>query len=270
MRRFNKSKATKAQLAYLRQTEKGARKIHRAFSSSLKKLFLELGKEISAIAVNTITFRRDFAEQPFVDLVLDAFAFSKWQATNFDPLWAKTYLNMAELTYGALQDHYGVDIGVGLPDVVSAAALAAGGRNLGLLDLRGDTKDALFKVLAEAKDANLGPVETGRLIRDFVGAGRFTGLEAVRSGSGVEARAEQIARTEIRSAQAVSVAEAGHEAGFEEFMAFDNLSGFDDDECIARDGNIYSYDDMLSEDEAEHPNGTLSWAPVPGSQVVEE
>lgn len=271
MQRFSKKKATKAQLAYLRQTEKGAKKVHRAFTKSLKPLFIGLGDEISAIAASTISFRKTFAEGgAFVNLVLDAFAFSQWQANNFSPLWKKMYLNMAELSHGALQDHYGLGAEIGLPDPVAEAALAAGGRALGLLDLRGDTKDALFKVLAEAQKGSLGPIETARLIRDYVSAGRFTGLEAERAGSGVKYRAEQIARTEIRNAQAVSVAESGREAGFTQYLAFDNLTGFDDDECLSRNGQVFTYDEMLAEDAQEHTNGTLTWAPVPGSQVVED
>lgn len=259
--------AVKAQLAYLRQVERGGRKVFHNFSRDLRIKFRDLGEEFVAITENTLFLRHAFAsgDATLVDIVLDAFKFSEWQAKNFDPLWRKRYLQIATFTRQALVDSMGVEIQLNLPDIVSQRVIEAGGKQMGLLDLRADTRSALFKVLAEAREQNLGPEKTSRLIRNYVGAGRFTGLEEQRSGSGIKVRAETVARTEIRNAQAISVAELGREAGFDSYLAFDNLTGFDDDECIARDGQVFTYEEMLAENAAEHPNGTLSWAPVPRS-----
>jgi hypothetical protein len=41
----------------------------------------------------------------------------------------------------------------------------------------------------------------------------------------------------------------------------DNLTWYDDDECMARDGEIFSEDEADEEDANEHPNGTLTWVP---------
>ena len=62
-------------------------------------------------------------------------------------------------------------------------------------------------------------------------------------------------------ARNISTLETGRAAGFEHYMAFDNRTGFDDEECAARDGQEFTYDEVRGED--DHPRGTLSWSPIP-------
>lgn len=100
----------------------------------------------------------------------------------------------------------------------------------------------------------------GQLI-DGVPAEGFKGVVNVGLDNGIgvwgDARAETIARTE--TALSYNRAALG---GYKEFrvarvLAYD---GDGDPECAARNGREFSIDDAFSI--ADHPNGTLDWAPV--------
>jgi len=147
-------------------------------------------------------------------------------------------------------------LAIGVRDTVAELIVREGGRKAGLVDLRAETRQALLSALADAREAGFGIPQTARLIREYVPAGRFT-------TAGAAYRAKLIARTETRWATNVSVAQIGAAAGFERWRAFDNRTGFGDEECVARDGQEFTEDEMMAEMDAEHPNGTLSFAPVP-------
>lgn len=266
-RRAMLRKATPQELSYLRAADRDGQRLVPGFATELVAAFGDLG-ERAAAAWQAVPqrFIADPQDEPTVEAILAALSLDDWRITTLEPLWRTHYLRVAEITYASLRAHLAIDIGTDLPDVVGRQVVAAGGRQLGLVDLTAQTRQALFEVLAEARAEGLGPIEAARRIRRFVGAGRFTGMERERQGAGVRYRSELIARTETLHAQRVSVAEAGRQAGFTRYLAFDNRTGFGDEECVARDGQEFSYDEMIAETAAEHPNGTLSFAPVPASQ----
>src|SRR6185295_14358538 len=101
----------------------------------------------------------------------------------------------------------------------------------------------------------LGADATARRIRGFVGAGRYTVMEAERAGAGVRYRSRMIARTEITYARNIATAEVSRSAGFTSYLAFDNRTGYDDEECSARNGQTFSFDEMMALIAEEHPNG---------------
>lgn len=262
-------KATSGQLAYLRQVDKSGQALTPRFAGELQRAFDDLGQRaVAAWEAAPQRFIADPVDEPTVAAILSALQVEDWRVTTLEPLWRRHYLRTAELTYEALRVNLGIDIGMDLPDPVARQVVAAGGRNLGLVDLTSQTRQALFEVLAEARAEGLGPVESARRLRRYVGAGRFVGMEREKAGSGVRYRSELIARTETLNAQRVSVAEAGAAAGFEHYLAFDNRTGFGDDECVAMDGAVLTYAEMLSAIADEHPNGTRSFAPIPASQVT--
>jgi SPP1 gp7 family putative phage head morphogenesis protein len=76
-------------------------------------------------------------------------------------------------------------------------------------------------------------------------------------------RAQMIARTETKYAQNISSLAAYRNADVVTgLMAFDAQAGNTDAECEARNGQVFSFTEADRVTEEEHPNGTLSWAPV--------
>ena len=81
--------------------------------------------------------------------------------------------------------------------------------------------------------------------------------------AGAHYRSYVIARTETKYAQNVSALETYRESGqFTGMLAYDGRLGDTDAECMERDGKIFTFDEVAAEMASEHPNGTLSFAPV--------
>jgi hypothetical protein len=96
---------------------------------------------------------------------------------------------------------------------------------------------------------------------DGVPAEGFKGVLNVGMDNGVgvwgDARAETIARTETALSYNRASLGAYREFQVKRVLAYD---GDGDPECAARNGREFSVDDAFSM--ADHPNGTLDWAPV--------
>ena len=148
-----------------------------------------------------------------------------------------------------------IQLGIMLPDPVQERVIAVGGTRLGLIDIREQTQDAIFRALTISREEGEHPRVAAQRIRDFVSAGRWT-------TAGPRYRAYVIARTETKYAQNVSSLEAYDTSPVvNAVMAVDAQAGGEqDDECVARDGEIYSIREARTI--VDHPNGTLSWSPV--------
>jgi hypothetical protein len=127
------------------------------------------------------------------------------------------------------------------------------------------TRDRIRDLVVEGIDAGLSPAEVGRGLRgtipplpdDAVGQSL-----ARRLGDfGSELRAETIARTEMRVAQNAAQIDSFTALGATQVELID---GDEDAACAARNGRIVSMDEAESEMLSEHPNGTLTFAPVVG------
>jgi HK97 family phage portal protein len=149
------------------------------------------------------------------------------------------------------------DLGVNLEDPAMRKIIATGGKRAGLIDIRKSTRDAIFRALLEGRELGEGPVAVARRIRELVPAGRFT-------NAGPFYRSQLIARTETKYAQNISSMRAYRESPVVTgLLAFDSQgSGETDEECLARDGVTFTFDEADVELDLEHPNGTLSFAPV--------
>ncbi|OLF81265.1 portal protein [Maricaulis sp. W15] len=141
-----------------------------------------------------------------------------------------------------------------LPDPVARAIVAAGGRRAGLIDISDQTRRALYDALAEGRAAGEGVTQLVARIAGEVEAGPW--------GS-AETRARTIARTETKYAQNISTIERGRAAGVEQFMVIDGRLGPGRSlpSHMARNGSIVSATEAREMADAEHPNGTLSFAP---------
>ena len=78
-----------------------------------------------------------------------------------------------------------------------------------------------------------------------------------------EIRARIIARTETKFAQNISTIERGMAAGVGQFIVFDGRlgPGRSLESHMARHGSIVTAEEATAMAAAEHPNGTLSFAP---------
>lgn len=159
------------------------------------------------------------------------------------------YLRVTHETYSIVSAV--TNLMVNLDDLAQARILAAGGKRKGLLDIKGDTKSAIFQALAEAREAGEGADATARRIRDKVAAGPW---------SSSTIRSKIIARTETKNAQNVSSLEAYKSGGITHVEIVDGQLPTSDEDCISRNGDVITIADAEKTD--DHPNGTLSFTPV--------
>lgn len=176
----------------------------------------------------------------------------EWTQKVMTPEYARHYEAVARRTLSTLTSNLGIEIGD--PDSVAVTVLEQHGKQIGLLDLSSQTREAMFQALADGKAAGEGPPAIERRIREYVTNGS--------RGSNVSARATRIARTETMHAQRVSTRTAYQASGvFDTVVAFDDRLGYGDPDCVARNGETYTFEQAEQEELLEHPNGTLSWAP---------
>jgi HK97 family phage portal protein len=190
------------------------------------------------------------SDELLAQLILDKLGIAQFQA-DLRHIYEAHYLEVAKAT-NAAAEHGG--IGVNLSDTVTQAILAAGGKRVGLVDLEGQTRDALFQSLAQGRAEGEGPIKLAMRISDLVEAGPSTSPLL---------RARRIARTETAYAQNVATIERAREAGYGTLIIYDGLlgPGRSSEEHMARNGSIVSIEQALIMADEEHPNGTLSFAP---------
>lgn len=194
--------------------------------------------------------------------------------------WQPHYLAATKMTVANLEAVFGISLD--LPDVAQREIIAKGGRHIALVNIDKQVQDAIYKALSAARTEGLGPREVARLIRaDVEGAAMYPGVyqdaydraiargwsdeKAMAAGDRAarQYRAEVISRTETKYAQNVSTLEAAKSSGtFDTMLAFDSQKGSFDDECDARNGQYFSFEEAEAETAKEHPNGTLSWSPA--------
>lgn len=236
--------------------------VERGFANQLVEKFARLGQHVARVAAQEgglIVEAADptRAERGRVSQIVNAAGLGAWARRELKPIYGERYLSVAQRIVETVNTE--LSLGLMLPDPLAQKIVAEGGRRLGLLDLTADTREALFRIIAQARVEGLGAKAVGRLIRDQVPAGRFI-------NAGPRYRAELIARTETLHAQRYSSLEVYRAADtIDAVMMHDNLTAFGDPECMGRDGQVVSFDDAETEMANEHPNGTLGFSPVVGS-----
>ena len=155
-------------------------------------------------------------------------------------------------------------LSVNIPDHVARRIVAQGGTHLLSMDIKGQTRKALFRGLAESRAAGFHPssAATRRLISEHVTSGRFV-------NAGPKYRAKLIARTETMYAQNES-ALATYEASdaIQQGEIVDNQTSYGDADCIGRNGFVGSLDECRRHIAQEHPQGTVMVLPVLKDDVV--
>lgn len=150
-------------------------------------------------------------------------------------------------------------------DVLTAHTLRRlGGR---VTDINETTRDRIRDLTIRAVNEGTSPAELGRVLRgvvDPLASDKIGNDLARRLGSfGSELRGETIARTEMRVAQNAAQIDSFRALGADMVELID---GDQDPECAARNGRIVPLAEAESLMFQEHPNGTLTFAPVVGGE----
>jgi hypothetical protein len=175
--------------------------------------------------------------------------------------WTEAYLytSYAEhsaATYAATVSTINQTLGlnIGLRDFVMEELIGRGASRVPLVNVSAQTQAAIMQALRDGTAQGVGVDALERLIRDYVTNGS--------SGASVSARALRIARTETMQAQARSQIETYRaEGAYTSLIAIDNRGGYDDADCSARDGQMFTFEEADAELDSEHPNGTLGFTP---------
>jgi hypothetical protein len=235
----------------------------RAFAGELMDLFTELGEDAArAYLAAELSSETDVIatkqDDDVVRRIMRQIGVGKFNEEKLRPLYEAQYEKIADETVGTVNRVF--ELNVNLPDEAARNIIREGGMRAGLVDVEAGTRSALFRSLAESRELGEGPAAAARRIRDLVPAGRY-------SNAGARYRSQLIARTETKYAQNVSAMSAYKASGVVQgLLAYDGQgSGTSDAECQSRDGVTFTFAEADTELASEHPNGTLSFAPVVGS-----
>lgn len=190
------------------------------------------------------------ADELLVAMILDKLGIDRWEG-DLRSLYEAHYLEVAKAMNDAAER---AGLGASLPDPVARSIIAAGGRRVGLVDLEGQTRAALFEALAEGRAEGEGATQL---------ANRIAGLVENGPSDSPLTRSRRIARTETKYAQNISTIERARAAGVTSMIVYDGRLGPGRSlpSHMARNGSIVSIAEAEIMAGEEHPNGTLSFAP---------
>jgi len=253
-RSLDPNRPTRLQRRVVSRLAKDAARLIPTFRNDLIQQFKLLGRraEEAYRSLSPDAFRQiSPGDTAFVDSIARTMRIRDWQESEMAGAYRRSYVRTLNATAGSINVAMG--LAVNLPDQVGRNVVRAGGRRLGLVDIRGQSRTALFHALAEGREQGMAREQLARHIRGRISRGRY------RS---VETRAQVIARTETLHAQRVSSIEVYKRTEVVEGVrAFDAQIGATDGDCEDRNSRLYSFADADIETALEHPNGTLSWAP---------
>ena len=265
-----KTRPTRLQRRIIRALSRDLQTLIPAMERDLQRAFRDLGSR-AVRALRGTTFKSmdtpgalawaegylkqvDPTDAARVDAMTRSMRITEWEDKLLRPTYESSYLRTLDLTADTIRTQ--IALAVNLPDLAGRRIIAEGGRRVGLVDIHGQTRTALFHSLSEGRALGEGPDALARRIRDSVARGRY------RSAA---TRAYVIARTETKYAQNLSSIELYQSMeNVTGMIAFDAQVGATDAECEQRNGVVFSAADARGELALEHPLGTLSFAPEIG------
>lgn len=255
------------------------RSLERAFATRLQKRFEQLGSEAAKIwrdiaPPETSSLEHEAGKASDADRarqqqqaarsilsaaqlaaagkLLDKLDITNFQTSIIGTEYARQYTLVAQTTIETLGSTLGLSINA--PDTVAEQIAREGGRRLGLVYLEDQTKAAVYQTVADGIAQGLGNNAIAAQLQSSVAAGGM--------GRNVEARAMRIARTETLHAQRTAcIATYEGSGAYSTVIAYDDLIGHGDDDCVERNGTEFTFSAAEVEAENEHPHGTLGFAP---------
>ena len=240
-------------LALIRAMEDDVELMSARAAPALTRAFRALGRMAADAYMDTERpgTRQD---EDLVDAIISKIPFPLWDTEHLLGAWQAMYEISLTSTAGVIQSMLRLE--TSLPDHVGREILERGGTRRGLIDFEEQARRSLLAVIRDARIEGHGPETIARQIKAQVPAGPYR-------QAGAHYRSYLIARTETKYAQNVSALETYRESGaFTGMLAYDGRLGDTDAECMERDGKIFTFDEVAAEMASEHPNGTLSFAPV--------
>lgn len=228
------------------------RRLERSMEKTLYPAFTSLGELVAEAAEDQggLLIEASRNETGRIMAILQAAQVGKWSKETIGTMIEKQWQKVLESTLKVLKRH---KIEVSARSALEQKLLKIGGTRIGLTDIEGETKEALFRVLDDGRERGLNPRTTAKLIRKYVPQGRF-----VEAGS--RYRAELIARTETLEAQRHSSIQSYEDSPVvKRCVAFD---GDKDAECAARNGTEMSFAEASAQANGTHPNCVLAFGPV--------
>ena len=226
------------------------------FQQELERFFDGLGKDAARIAREVLKSVqpgsvKEVADEIEGQRILDEMALDLAQRA-LQQKGGRHYLRVAQKTFTGVSTILGLEIG--MPDPVAREIVATGGTRMGLIDLRKQTRERLFRELTEGRAAGEGIPQLVARIRDKIPAGRYQDAAT---------RAKVIARTETKHAQRTSVLRAYKESQVvTRVLVLDDRLGHGDADCAFWNGWVVTLEDAQELGNQEHPNGTRDFAPV--------
>lgn len=235
--------------AFVRAVQAQERNLQKAVEGPLSQLFTDIGAAAAKAAKSELKAAKE-DDGAVVEQILSKLGIAGWQS-KLTQIYAAHYEQAMNATAKVAAD---AGLGASVPDEVMRSVIAAGGRRSAMVDLTEQTKAAIFDALAEGRAEGEGVDALAKRILGHVEGGPW---------GTAETRARVIARTETKYAQNISTIERARAGGVEMFIVFDGRlgPGRSKPDHIARDGSIVTAAEADEMAEAEHPNGTLSFAP---------
>jgi HK97 family phage portal protein len=246
------AKLSRDALKLHRRLERQIDQLAKPWASEMNKKFEAHGERIAAIFLSLANKLSMKAEQDFQWNALEEVI--QTNLGHVDLSYGPHYASVAKATYKTIQLTMG--LGVMMDAKEEQKIISLGGKRMGLVDFDKQTKEALFKAIEEGRQAGEGPADIAARIKDAVAGGPWLSSNY---------RAMLIARTETKYAQNISSIDAYKSSDtVAGLVVFDGQIETSDEECIARNGRVVSFEVGESMSDEEHPNGTLSLAPFMG------
>ena len=231
-------------------------RLSKTFQATLEPIFVALGRDIAAAAADELKgvgleIKQDEMTVRQVTAIMDRADVEKHQGQMLNAMKGQ-FLVVMKAIFGNVSAV--LDMQIELPDHIAREIVSEGGRRMGLIDFTPQTRTRLFREILASREAGEGFEVLARKIRDLVPAGRWTS---------VAQRAKQVARTETKHAQRVSVLRGYAESGVvKRVIVLDARLGDSDEDCEYWNGRTVTLDEAEALAAAEHPNGTRDFAPI--------